>query len=166
MKRKWIIAIVCCLMLGVVIFIFASMDAEEPTYKGEIIYRAHVGGTWTNTLYLELYDSGYLAVHDPNSNPWAYVDLEAFVQDHGEHLVYSEFLSEDTFQEILAMMAQLPEEYNEDGYIFDATEATILYKGQQHRIILHLEGNELHEQFIQHLLTIADQRYWVPVNER
>ena len=166
MDKKVSIVLAFVLLVGILVCIFVPVDREEERYKGEIIYSVHVGGTWTNTLYLELYETGFLAVHDPNSCPWGIVNMGTFIEDHGENLIFSKFLSKKEFQEILAMMAQLPDEYYEECYILDADEATILYKGEQHHIVLFLEENRPHEQFIQRLFTIADQRYWLPMNEQ
>ena len=148
---------VCCY------FIFR--DREEVIPKGELIYAVHVGGTWQNTLYLALYDSGYLEVHDPdNSSPFGIENMDTFIEDHGENLVYSGFLAEDVFRETLQIMERLPDEYDHSLNIFDAPIATILYKGEQHHIILMLEDNKPHEDFIHHLFTLADYRYWLPQN--
>lgn len=167
MKRNWIIVLVFVFLIASFGCYFILRDREEEIPKGERIYSVFVGGTWSNTLYLELYDSGYLAVHDPdNVSPWGPVNLETFLQDYGENLVYSGYLQEDAFQETLQMLEQLPDEYDEELSILDATMATILCKGEQHYIILMLDKNKPHEEFIHHLFTLADYRYWLPIDEQ
>ena len=167
MKRVWIIIVIFAILLAALGCYFIFRDREEEIPKGERIYSVHVGGTWSNTVYLALYDSGYLEVHDPdNSSPWGIENMDTFIEDHGENLVYSGYLQEDVFRKTLQMMEQLPDEYDWSLDILDATTATILYKGQQHNIILMLEGNKPHEDFIHHLFALADYRYWLPLNGR
>ena len=165
MKKKWIIVLALVFLATAIGCFFVFKDNEEDIPKGERIYSVFVGGTWSNTLYLEFYDSGYLEVHDPeNVSPWGPVNMETFLKDYGNNVVYSGYIQEDLFRETLQMLEQLPLEYDESLNILDATQATILYQGEQHHIILMLEDNKPHEDFIHHLFTIADYRYWLPLN--